>query len=45
MCAIALFENQNDETPGIRRLVQYFGGYRELDKEYGWNMRWAAGSK
>jgi tellurite resistance protein TerA len=45
MCAIALFENQNNETFSIQRLVQYFSGHREMDKEYGWNMRWVAGSK
>ena len=45
MCAIAMIENQNNETFSIKRLVQYCNGHKELDKAYEWNMRWKAGSK
>lgn len=45
MCAIALFQNVNNETFSIERLVQYFSGHREMDQAYGWGLRWVAGSK
>ncbi|KUP22503.1 TerD family protein [Paenibacillus sp. DMB5] len=45
MCAIALIQNVGDETFSIERLVQYFGGHREMDQAYGWGLRWVAGSK
>lgn len=44
-CAIALIQNVNDETFSIERLVQYFSGHREMDKAYGWGLRWVSGSK
>ncbi len=45
MCAIAMIENQNNETFSIKRLVQYFNGHQEMDIAYKWNMLWKAGSK
>ncbi|HEU4962923.1 MAG TPA: TerD family protein [Bacilli bacterium] len=45
MCAIAMITNVNDETFSIERLVQFYKGHRELDKAYGWGMRWVAGRK
>ena len=44
MCAIALLENTAD---GIRvnRAVRYFSGHSDMDRAYGWGMRWVAGSK
>ncbi|TCP57923.1 tellurite resistance protein TerA [Tumebacillus sp. BK434] len=45
MCAIAMIQNVNDETLSIERLVQYYAGHVELDRAYGWGMRWKAGSK
>lgn len=44
MCAVAMIERQGD-TFNIRRLVEYFSGHREMDRHYGWNMRWTSGSK
>ncbi|MGE5701671.1 MAG: TerD family protein [Clostridia bacterium] len=44
MCAIAMIERTGD-TFQIKRLVEYFNGHEQMDRYYGWNMRWAAGSK
>lgn len=45
MCAIALIRNVGNETFSIERLVQYYSGHQEMDKAYGWGLRWVAGSK
>ena len=45
MCAIAMIENVNNETFRVQRLVEYFNGHRQLDKEYNWGMKWQKGSK
>lgn len=45
MCAIAMIENQNDETFKIERLVEYFKGHKEMDRAYKWGMNWRAGKK
>ncbi|WP_127530861.1 TerD family protein [Paenibacillus kobensis] len=45
MCAIAMIQNVNNETFSIERLVQFYNKHSELDQDYGWGMRWVAGSK
>lgn len=45
MCAIAMFENVNNETFKIERLVEYFNGHKDMDSAYGWGMNWVAGKK
>jgi tellurite resistance protein TerA len=44
MCAIAMLENDAGSLK-ITKLGEYFSGHAELDKRYGWGMRWVAGSK
>ncbi|HXG68143.1 MAG TPA: stress response protein, partial [Blastocatellia bacterium] len=44
MCAIALFENVGD-TFRVQKAVQYFMGHEEMDRAFGWGLRWVAGSK
>lgn len=45
MCAIALLENINGNFQ-IRKDVRYFSrGHYEMDHEYGWGLRWKAGTK
>lgn len=44
MCGIALLENHNGELT-VSRQVRYVSGHSELDKAYGWGMRWTAGRK
>ncbi|MDR0558444.1 MAG: TerD family protein [Treponema sp.] len=45
MCGIALLENSGDETFSVEKLVRFFSGHRDLDRAYGWGMKWVAGSK
>lgn len=44
MCAIALLENVNGAVKVSRR-VDFHEGHEEMDRAYGWGMRWKAGSK
>jgi tellurite resistance protein TerA len=44
MCAIALLENDNGAVK-VTRHVDFHNGHSNMDKAYGWGMRWAAGSK
>lgn len=45
MCGLALFENQDDQTFSVEKIVQFYQGHRELDQAFGWGMRWQAGRK
>ncbi|MCI8485381.1 MAG: Tellurium resistance [Lachnospiraceae bacterium] len=45
MCGLALFENQEDQTFSVEKIVQFYPGHRELDQAFGWGMRWQAGRK
>lgn len=44
MCAIAMLENHNGELR-VTKLAEYFAGHPDLDRHYGWGMRWTEGSK
>lgn len=43
-CAIVLLENVGGEI-SVKREVQYFRDIQEVDKKYGWGLRWQSGSK
>lgn len=45
MCAIAMIENENDETFKIQRLIEYFRDHQDMDNSYKWGMKWSAGKK
>jgi tellurite resistance protein TerA len=45
MCGIAILENSNDETFTVEKLVKFFSGHEELDRVYGWGMKWVPGRK
>jgi putative tellurium resistance protein len=45
MCGLVLFENQNDQTFSVEKIVQFYQGHRELDKAFNWGMQWKAGRK
>jgi len=45
MCTIALITNENNQTLKIERVVQYFAGHREMDKAFGWGLKWTNGKK
>lgn len=45
MCGLALFENQNDQTFSVEKLVQFYRGHEDLDRAHHWGMKWKAGRK
>lgn len=45
MCGLALFENQNDQTFSVEKIVQFYPGHRELDKAFHWGLKWTTGRK
>ncbi len=44
MCAIALIENDAGRLK-VTKEERYFRGHPEMDRAYGWGLRWVAGSK
>jgi len=44
MCAIALIDNDGGNLR-VTKEEQYFRGHRDMDRSYGWGLRWTAGSK
>lgn len=45
MCAIAMFENMNNKTFSVEKIVQFYRGHQEMDRAFHWGIRWKAGSK
>ncbi len=45
MCGLALFENQNDQTFSVEKIVQFYQGHEALDQAFNWGMRWRTGRK
>jgi len=45
MCGLALFENQNNQTFSVEKIVQFYQGHEALDKAFGWGMKWKPGRK
>jgi len=45
MCAIALLENESNQTFSVKKAVEYFNGHRDMDQAYHWGMNWQSGSK
>ena len=45
MCAIALFENQNDETFSVEKVVRFFDGHEVMDRAFNWGLKWVPGRK
>lgn len=45
LCAIAMLENVNDSSLSVEKLVRFFPGQEEMDRYYGWGLRWKAGRK
>ena len=45
MCGLALFQNVNDETFSVEKIVQFYQGHQALDQAFGWGMQWKAGRK
>ena len=45
MCAIALLENNNDETFSVEKIVKFYQGHRFMDRDFGWGLNWVPGRK
>ncbi len=45
MCGLVLFENVNDETFSVEKIVQFYSGHQALDRAFHWGMNWRAGRK
>ena len=45
MCGLAMFENQDDQTFRVEKIVQFYQGHQALDKAFNWGMKWKAGKK
>ncbi|MCM1044263.1 MAG: TerD family protein [Candidatus Gastranaerophilales bacterium] len=45
MCGLVMFENNNDETFSVEKIVRFFSGHEELDRAFGWGMNWKPGRK
>ena len=45
MCAIALLENNGGDGFTVEKQVTFFDGHAQMDKAYGWGMRWVPGRK
>lgn len=45
MCGLVLLENVNDETFSVEKIVQFYQGHQDLDRAFGWGLRWQAGRK
>ena len=45
MCAIALLENDHDETFSVEKVVRFFRGHSQMDEAFHWGLRWIRGTK
>ena len=45
MCAIALFENQNDQTFSVEKIVKLYDGHSHMDRAFNWGLKWVPGRK
>lgn len=45
MCAIALLENNGGDGFSVEKQVTFFDGHAQMDKAYGWGLRWVPGRK
>ena len=45
MCALALLENQNDETFSVEKIVQFYSGHEAMDRAFHWGLKWVPGKK
>lgn len=45
MCAIALLENNNDETFSVEKIVRFYQGHRFMDRDFNWGLNWVPGRK
>ena len=45
MCDLELFENMNDETFSVEKIVQFYDGHATMDRAFQWGLNWRPGRK
>lgn len=45
MCGLLLFENIDDETFGIEKIMKFYSGHSTLDRAFDWGLSWKHGRK
>ena len=45
MCGLVLFENLNDLSFTVTKLVKFYEDHRALDRDHNWGLGWIHGSK
>ena len=45
MCGLVLFENIDDTTFSVEKIVQFYSGHSDLDNAFHWGLRWVPGRK
>lgn len=45
MCGLALFENEEDQTFSVEKIVQFYPGHKNLDQAFHWGLKWTYGRK
>lgn len=45
MCALCLLESDGNGGFTVSKEVSFFNGHSEMDRAFGWGLRWVAGSK
>ena len=45
MCAIALLENNNNETFSVEKIVRFYQNHRFMDRDFNWGLNWVPGRK
>ncbi len=45
MCGLVLFENVEDQTFSVEKIIQFYKGHRQLDEAFHWGLNWVHGKK
>lgn len=45
MCCLALLENVNDETFSVEKIVRFYHGHENMDRDFRWGLNWQPGRK
>ena len=45
MCALAMFENVDDTTFSVEKIVGFYMGHQSMDRDFHWGMTWRSARK
>lgn len=45
VCGLALFQNVNNETFSVEKVIKFCGALHNLDEEFGWGLKYKPGKK